>query len=418
MTTPNLPPPSDRRPQQAGGLTSLEPGYPPVLETTLHPHTSTIPQGFRTYSDWVHSPHARERSRILQALRRLQIDHATTADLASRSPQLSVDLTQPDPTGRILSQLEACCRSPSAHFEPDTGRIVLHEHRCKHRLCPRCARFRARDLAARTLAMMHLLDSPRFITLTLASSDAPLRSQLRELSDSFARLRRSKLWKAKVTGGVQFIECTYNWSRDQWHPHLHILADGQYIPQAQLSDAWKTASAGSSIVDIRKVHSARSAANYVAKYVSKTTSVAHLPDERIAEWAMQVRSLRLTQTFGRLHAMKLETPEKPEKTQRVHLANINELTYHAHRGDPIAAELARELIAAAHRRLPNADAHASAELEARNRALVDRVRAWESVIGTPHDHMLDRRSCPRFPRDPDADGTLWLGQDPNALPPY
>lgn len=51
--------------------------------------------------------------------------------------------------------------------------------------------------------------------------------------------------------------------------HIHLVALAPYIPQAELSKLWKTASKGAYIVDIRRVHTPDHLARYVTKYLTK-----------------------------------------------------------------------------------------------------------------------------------------------------
>jgi hypothetical protein len=53
------------------------------------------------------------------------------------------------------------------------------------------------------------------------------------------------------------------------NPHWHLVARTNFIPQDWLGRQWFELT-GSKIVDIRKIADARHAANYVAKYVTKT----------------------------------------------------------------------------------------------------------------------------------------------------
>lgn len=411
-------PPHDRpRPSSVGGLTSLDASRREALETSLQSLPTTFPRRHRSYADWIHSSHATERWRIIDVLTKAQAEDAAVAYASLRSPSTMVDLNQPCKWGKVLASLIGCCVTPSVHFEPATGRMAMHEHRCKHRLCPRCASIRARTLSSRTLDILSRMDSPRMITLTQRSTDEPLGVQLRSLTAAFARLRRGNTWRSRVTGGVYLIEVTYNYATDQWHPHLHVLCDGQYFPQRDLSDAWARVTGDSSIVDIRKVHSHRAAASYVTKYVNKTTSIRDLPDDRICEWADQVRSIRLLQTFGNIHAASISEDEPDSRPERVHVIGLNQLTYHANRGDAEAARLIPALISATHDRVSDGDETAARDLEARNRELVERVRRWEQSERANRDHSPTRRTGHRRPVDPDAVRSLWNWQVPNANPP-
>jgi hypothetical protein len=159
---------------------------------------------------------------------------------------------------------------------------------------------------ARTLDLVRAMDSRRFLTLTLRSTNAPLADQLDRLIDCFRRLRRLNLWKTHVAGGVWAIEVTWSAERGQWHPHLHAIIDGTYLPWAALRDAWSAITGDSSIVDIRRCDDARDAARYISSYIGKLADVASLPEARVVEYAAALHRRRLSGTFGRSHASTLE----------------------------------------------------------------------------------------------------------------
>jgi diadenosine tetraphosphate (Ap4A) HIT family hydrolase len=86
---------------------------------------------------------------------------------------------------------------------------------------------------------------PLFITLTLQAKKETLRQMLDRLIRSFRRLRTRAIWKNAVDGAVFVIEVKKGSGSRKWHAHMHIIARGAFIPQADLSRAWKVASHGS-----------------------------------------------------------------------------------------------------------------------------------------------------------------------------
>lgn len=210
------------------------------------------------------------------------------------------------------------------------------------------------------------MDSTRFLTLTIVSSDRPLREQLQDLRDSFARLRRHRLWRGRVVGGIYCVEVTWSVERRQWHPHLHAIIDGSYVPKSSLVDAWREASNGSYILDIAFVHSASRIASYVAKYVSKSDDASGVPDYMLGEWSLAVHGLRLVHAFGNLHGVKLV--EKPEYSRGVSIEVINPdvLASAHHTGDVVAGRILQEL-----------DAMSVGASNQSPREILDRIELWE-----------------------------------------
>jgi hypothetical protein len=61
---------------------------------------------------------------------------------------------------------------------------------------------------------------------------------------------------------------TYNAETLCFHPHIHIIAEGKYMMDGFLSQAWKKVTGDSYITHIRFVRTTAEAVNYVTKYVT------------------------------------------------------------------------------------------------------------------------------------------------------
>lgn len=271
---------------------------------------------------WVHRRWQHERDRLTGALvtaaERIEGEHG---------------LDHPNRPRRLAAKLWGCCRSPELYRDDVSGRLVIQPDACGSRICPRCSRKRSEDLrqAVRLAAMR--LDAPAMITLTLRSTDTPLSHQLDRLTEMARRLRRRRAWQQHVAGGLQVIEVTWSQRQQRWHPHLHILCDLWYWPQAQLADEWEAVTGDSRVVDVRRVHSRSAAANYVAKYVAKGADLASIPDHRVPEWAEAVHGRRLAQTFGTLHGQRTTVPKNEADRKLRHLGWLTEMIQAARDGD-------------------------------------------------------------------------------------
>lgn len=280
---------------------------------------------------------------------------------------------------RLAYRIDNCCSCPGIFIDETAATVSIRSLRCKSRLCPLCRESIAKKYMARAIELMHRMDSPKLLTLTIRSSDRPLHDQIQHLKESFTRLRRQKGWKARVAGGLATFEITFNETRGQWHPHLHAIIDSPFYPLEKLRSAWQEATGDSSIVDIRRVNSKSSAASYIAKYVSKSNNAAEFPDARIAEWASEVRSLRFFTTFGIMHGMKTDDPDAPEvpdKDHETYTASPTMLLHARDRGDNEADVLYRQTVQLAHRRVPDADTPAFTKHQAIVCDLARRLRAW------------------------------------------
>lgn len=207
---------------------------------------------------------------------------------------------------RWVERLAECGSVAAVQFSPARGTWRPKIHTCGLQVCPTCQATKARKYAARVAEWMGHVKRHnwRMITLTLQSSDDPLDVQLELLKKSFRRLRQQELWASTQNYGVGFIEVTLNATTLQWHPHLHVLSRGRYIDAKALSAAWQTASAGSRIVHVTEIRTAKGAACYVSKYACKAwdeefdLSPARMPEERLREWVACFGRQRWKIRFG------------------------------------------------------------------------------------------------------------------------
>lgn len=150
---------------------------------------------------------------------------------------------------------------------------------CHDRFCVPCQRAKA-ALVCDNLVPRLAGKRIRHVVLTLRHTDDDLPSLIDFLLRCFATLRRTRFWRHHVRGGAAFFELKHNDVSHTWHPHLHILCEGRFIPQGELSLLWKNITHGSFVVYITPVPSQSQVARYVTKYASKgvTHAVNHRPD--------------------------------------------------------------------------------------------------------------------------------------------
>lgn len=188
--------------------------------------------------------------------------------------------------------------------DPATHKFVLNT--CKMRLCRPCAAERAALIRANLLEAVKDREI-RFLTLTLKSTDEPLRLTVARLHAYFRQLRRKPLFSKRVVGGAAFVEVTRNAQTCLWHVHLHCLIEGKFLPKEALSRDWLAITGDSYIVDIRRPLSTAGIANYVTKYVTKPFNPGdktNLKDLTMAAQALE--HAKLASTFGswrRLHVL-------------------------------------------------------------------------------------------------------------------
>lgn len=190
-----------------------------------------------------------------------------------------------------------------------------HKHRlkssfCHDRLCTPCAN--ERSFRMRDALMTAMGDRPHsFITLTLCGKGEKLTDLIDRLYKSFTALRRHPTWESKVRGGGAFLEIKWSDKAQRWHPHLHIIADADYIEVGDLCAAWKSITKDSFIVDIRRVREKSGQARYVTKYASKPLNTSFSTSPKLLDEAVTaLHRRRLCLTFGTWYNTPLDDAEE------------------------------------------------------------------------------------------------------------
>lgn len=222
---------------------------------------------------------------------------AQLRDLEERANRSAERFETPKNHARKSQFLDALrlCSQVYAVFEVD-GLPILHPMRCRIRACPICAEVSSRRWYIRLKSEAQSMSALKHITLTLKSSDDPLPHQITRLLSAFHNLRRQKFWRSRTPWGYWAVEITRNTKTQQWHPHLHVLANTSYIDCRVMSEGWKLATSDSDVVKIKAVRSDR--AKYIAKYQSKGSALFEYGLDPY-EIAGQIKGRRFFQRFGR-----------------------------------------------------------------------------------------------------------------------
>lgn len=357
--------------------TSVQTGRRPDLETTeqsarIWHHTPTF------YEQHAHHRFADERARLINTLLEA---HSELPD-----GPFGLSLTLP---GKLANRMMQCCHVPMIYRNDASDEITLRESSCRGRVCPRCSQAKMAKVQKRITAVVDAMDSPRFLTLTLRSQPVPLDQQVSRLIESFRQLRRRKAWKRHVAGGIFAIEIT--WSAEGWHPHLHALIDGKFFPHALVKSEWLHVTGDSTIVDIRPVLSRKKAVSYVTKYAAKGTDTRQIPRNRLAEYALAMHGVRMTQTFGKSHGVRVEEEERERSDAVIYIDDFHAL----HRKACAGSERARALIIQL-RRLAAVDRSKLDEWDLDNQKLATREALAEmrKLAGGPPPPWYDARPRP------------------------
>lgn len=213
-----------------------------------------------------------------------------------------------------LERFSDCGRSAwvlQHKIEPNRYRIALDC--CHDRFCVPCSNARG-HIVAENLARKLGPDPHRLLTLTLKANHDPLNAQLDRLFRCFKRLRGRSLWKDRCRGGAAFLELTYNADTTCWHPHLHVVIEGKFLPHAAVKSAWLDITGDSSIVDIRPIRERQAAITYITKHVTKAVPASVVTNSdalRTAIYALHGRKTLFC--FGCWSRWKLLDPHDPSE---------------------------------------------------------------------------------------------------------
>jgi hypothetical protein len=224
--------------------------------------------------------------------------------------RLSLTLTR---TKRHSSGAEKVGRCHRGNFRQcvcvKNGHTWVESHdSCSNRLCPFCARERAATLAAKVEKFVietGKSDRLRFIVFAERSVDS-FEDGFKTLWASWTSMRRSVFWQKNVWGAVVTFEVTFNKETKQFHPHLNVLFEGNYIPFKALNDAWRDATeerGKTSFIEKADPGTIRE----LIKYVAKAADLVDPDEPEILDRFFDVvKGKRLMRTYGTFFRMKVE----------------------------------------------------------------------------------------------------------------
>lgn len=228
-----------------------------------------------------------------------------------------------------------CGATAWLQYSPSTSTYYVTGSHCGNRVCPACRHTRQMRLQDNLERYFHH-DPARewqFITLTLKHTQAPLDQQITYLRRCFKRLRSETLWHSAITHGFAVIEITRNFNRNEWHPHLHVLAHTRYLDWSELRSAWSRITHGSNVIDCQKVKTAPDAIHYIAAYMGKPPAARLLEDDQLAaEWYRSMQGQHLLIRFGRPDKKPPPAPPKTLPADCRNLGLIEELFSEARQG--------------------------------------------------------------------------------------
>lgn len=217
-----------------------------------------------------------------------------------------------------LSKLEILdsCRSDSWFIRHSlSGEVRIASNCCKLRWCPMCAKSRQNFITRQVSSWFLHARQPKLLTVTIRHTSAPLKTQVEFLYKSFQRLRKRKLLKDNIAGGVWFFQVKRSSDGLTWHPHIHCLIDSNYIPHKKLMSLWSEITVGSFVIDIRQIINTEKAVKHNARYCAKPCSLVDLDICEMLELFEAFNKRRLVGCFGTAKNIQLRPVKPPDSDQ-------------------------------------------------------------------------------------------------------
>lgn len=207
--------------------------------------------------------------------------------------------------GKFSSRLQACRKYAWFVQSSVTHKLRVQSSRCKLRWCPICRDVSRMIVTKAVEEWLVIQKYPKMITLTLCHSDDPLDVQIKRIYDCFQKLRRRAYFQRLITGGVWFFQLKFNTATQQWHPHIHCLVAGKFLPQARLKSLWHKITGDSYVVDIRPVKDVEACSTEVARYATSPADITAVSLERSLEIFYATKHRRICGSWGSARKLTL-----------------------------------------------------------------------------------------------------------------
>jgi hypothetical protein len=194
----------------------------------------------------------------------------------------------------------------------DTGLLRVVANSCKLRFCPVCAEAKRVTIKIAVANWMKTIKRPKFMTFTIKHSSEPLREQITRLYKAYRLFRQHKFLRKKQRGGIWFFQLKRSEKTQQWHPHLHVIVDMDYVNKIDIQTEWELLTGDSFIVDIRAVKDAQKVANYVSRYCSKPCDLSDFTPTDRNEVFNSLNGKRLCGRFGSGSACVFKQQRQPD----------------------------------------------------------------------------------------------------------
>jgi len=101
---------------------------------------------------------------------------------------------------------------------------------CNNRWCIVCNRIRAAKLIAGYSLPLSTLKNPYMVTLTIPNKKSDiLKAEVDSMFTALNKIRKSLHYRKTKVVGIRKFEITYNFIRDDYHPHFHLIVEGKQV---------------------------------------------------------------------------------------------------------------------------------------------------------------------------------------------
>lgn len=185
---------------------------------------------------------------------------------------------------------------------------------CKNRWCITCNRIRAANLITGYMPSLGELEDKQFVTLTVPNVIASELSQtIDKMYEAFVRVK-GQLKKAHQRGklpkfnGLRKLECTYNDKTKTFHPHFHLIVEGQDMANEVIT-RWldQFPKASHKAQDIRKAD--EGSALELFKYFTKLFNDGKFNGEALDTIFVSIKGKRIFQNYGQVKKVSEDIPE-------------------------------------------------------------------------------------------------------------
>ena len=110
---------------------------------------------------------------------------------------------------------------------------------CNNRWCVQCNRIRTAKLIKAYLPELEKMEDPQFVTLTIPNIPGEkLKTAMDAMVRDFIRIKNLFTHRRSFRiNGVRKLECTHNKATNEFHPHFHIVLDGEQTGE-ELINEW------------------------------------------------------------------------------------------------------------------------------------------------------------------------------------